>query len=71
MRLSNDARNNLKLQGSFKNGNKWAKKVIRDTCQSITYYLPKYHVILCEVIRDTFFALFRASASDFTRHFFD
>ena len=47
------------------------KKVIRDTCQSITYYLPKYHVILCEVIRDTFFALFRASDSDFTRHFFD
>ncbi len=37
---------------------KWRKKVIRDTCQSITYYLPKYHVILCEVIRDTFFLLF-------------
>ena len=25
------------------------KKVIRDTCPSITYYFAKYHVILCKV----------------------
>ena len=28
---------------------KIAKKVIRDTCPSITYYFAKYHVILCKV----------------------
>ena len=28
---------------------KIAKKVIRDTWASITYYFAKYHVILCKV----------------------
>ena len=36
------------------NGKKCPKKVIRDTCPSITYYFAKYHVILCEVSQDTY-----------------
>ena len=35
---------------------KQAKKVIRDTWQSITYYFAKYHVILGQVSRDTVFS---------------
>ena len=31
---------------------------MRDTWQSITYYFAKYHVILGQVSRDTFFAIF-------------
>ena len=30
------------------------KKVLRDTCQSITYYFAKYHVILAKVSLDAF-----------------
>ena len=44
----------LKLQYRLKT----LKKVIRDTWQSITYYFAKYHVILGQVSRDTFFAIF-------------
>ena len=31
-----------------------SKKVLRDTCQSITYYFAKYHVILAKVSLDAF-----------------
>ena len=37
---------------------KTEKDIIRDTWSSITYYFTKYHVILCQVSRDTFLALF-------------
>ena len=33
---------------------KRGKKVLRDTCQSITYYFAKYHVILAKVSLDAF-----------------
>ena len=32
-------------------------QVLRITLPSITYYFAKYHVLLCEVSRDTFLPL--------------
>ena len=46
-----------------------AKKVSRDTCPSITYYFAKYHVLLCKVSRDTFFAIFFVSIHYFLNLF--
>jgi len=44
------------------------KKVIRDTCPSITYYFAKYHRLLIWLLIKIFFILL-ITVSDMNNHF--
>ena len=56
MTNDNNGQSFIPLSIFTNNTENMAKKVLRDTCPSITYYFAKYHVLLCKVSLDVVFS---------------